>query len=55
METDENLHRVLDILHELDGRLEPLQMQASAANDYVRMTEELRGVRHSFNGPRFIE
>lgn len=42
VETDENLHRVLDILHELDGRLEPLQMQASAANDYVRMTEELR-------------
>ncbi|KGR73863.1 chromosome segregation protein SMC [Ureibacillus sinduriensis] len=42
VETDENLHRVLDILHELDGRLEPLQIQASSAKDYVRMTEELR-------------
>ncbi|MBM7608327.1 chromosome segregation protein [Lysinibacillus composti] len=42
VETDENLHRVLDILHELDSRLEPLQMQASAAKDYVRMTAELK-------------
>ncbi len=42
VETDENLHRVLDILHELDDRLEPLKMQASAASDYLRMTEELR-------------
>lgn len=42
VETDENLHRVLDILHELDTRLEPLQMQASAAKDYVRMSAELK-------------
>ncbi|MFC7685449.1 chromosome segregation protein SMC [Ureibacillus sp. GCM10028918] len=42
IETDENLHRVLDILHELDSRLEPLQIQASSAKDYVRMTEELK-------------
>ncbi len=42
VETDENLHRVLDILHELDSRLEPLKIQASAAKDYVKMTEELR-------------
>lgn len=42
VETDENLHRVLDILHELDSRLEPLQIQASAAKDYVRMSDELR-------------
>lgn len=41
IETDENLHRVLDILHELDSRLEPLKMQASAARDYVQMSEEL--------------
>lgn len=32
-ETDDNLHRVLDILHELDERIEPLQIQASAAKD----------------------
>lgn len=42
VETDENLNRVLDILHELDRRLEPLHMQASAAQDYLRMTEEMR-------------
>jgi chromosome segregation protein len=42
VETDENLHRVLDILHELDNRLEPLQIQASAARDYVRMSAELK-------------
>jgi len=43
-ETDDNLHRVLDILHELDSRMEPLQMQASAATDYLRMSEELKEV-----------
>lgn len=42
VETDENLNRVLDILHELDSRLEPLQEQASSAKDYIRMTEELK-------------
>lgn len=41
VETDENLHRVLDILHELDSRLEPLKIQASAAKDFVQMSEEL--------------
>ena len=41
VETDENLHRVLDILHELDSRLEPLKIQAAAAKDYVQMSEEL--------------
>jgi chromosome segregation protein len=43
-ETDDNLHRVLDILHELDDRMEPLQMQASAATDYLRMSEELKDI-----------
>ena len=43
-ETDDNLNRVLDILHELDGRIEPLRIQASAAEDYVSMTKELRGI-----------
>lgn len=41
-ETDENLSRVLDILHELDDRMEPLQMQASAARDYLEMSSELK-------------
>lgn len=42
VETDENLLRVLDILHELDVRLEPLSIQASSAKDYVTMTKELQ-------------
>lgn len=42
LETDDNLHRVLDILHELDSRLEPLKIQSSAAKDYLLMTEELK-------------
>lgn len=42
VETDENLNRVLDILHEIEHRLEPLKIQASSAKDYVRMTEELK-------------
>lgn len=40
-ETEDNLNRVLDILHELDGRLEPLRIQASAAKDYLSMSGEL--------------
>lgn len=43
-ETDDNLNRVLDILHELDERIEPLRIQASTAEDYVEMTRELRGI-----------
>ncbi|RNF40628.1 chromosome segregation protein SMC [Planococcus salinus] len=41
-ETEDNLNRVLDILHELDGRMEPLQIQASKARDYLDMTEQLK-------------
>ncbi|EGA89505.1 chromosome partition protein smc [Planococcus donghaensis MPA1U2] len=41
-ETDENLNRVLDILHELDGRMEPLQIQASTARDFLDMNEQLK-------------
>lgn len=54
VETDENLYRVLDILHELDNRLEPLEMQASNAKDYVQMSTELKDfdiaiLVHDFN------
>jgi chromosome segregation protein len=42
IETDDNLNRVLDILHEIETRLEPLKIQASAAKDYERMTTELK-------------
>ncbi|MGI2327220.1 chromosome segregation protein SMC [Planococcus sp. YIM B11945] len=41
-ETDDNLNRVLDILHELDGRMEPLQIQASAARDFLDMNAQLK-------------
>lgn len=41
-ETDENLNRVLDILHELDSRMEPLQIQASTARDFLDMSEQLK-------------
>lgn len=43
-ETDDNLHRVLDILHELDKRVEPLHIQASAAEDYLKMSNELKDI-----------
>ncbi|MGG0657905.1 chromosome segregation protein SMC [Rummeliibacillus pycnus] len=43
-ETDDNLHRVLDILHELDKRIEPLHIQASAAEDYLKMSNELKDI-----------
>lgn len=42
--TEANLHRVKDILHELNGQMEPLQMQASAAKDYLAKREELEAL-----------
>ena len=44
IETDDNLNRVLDILHELDGRMEPLQIQSSLASDYLTMSAELKDI-----------
>lgn len=41
-EADENLLRVLDILHELSDRLAPLEQQASKARDYLQMTADVR-------------
>ncbi|MBC2206805.1 chromosome segregation protein SMC [Listeria booriae] len=40
-ETEENLNRVQDILYELEDQLEPLEMQASVAKDYLFQQEEL--------------
>ncbi|MBS2770978.1 chromosome segregation protein SMC [Anoxybacillus rupiensis] len=40
-ETQENLHRVNDILHELESQLEPLKIQASIAQDYLEKRNEL--------------
>ncbi len=40
-ETRANLNRVHDILHELEGQVEPLKIQASIARDYLQQKEEL--------------
>ncbi|WAA13637.1 chromosome segregation protein SMC [Fervidibacillus halotolerans] len=40
-ETEDNLNRVKDILHELENQLEPLAAQASIAKDYLEKKEEL--------------
>lgn len=43
-ETQENLNRVNDILHELENQVEPLKIQASLARDYLDKKEELKNV-----------
>ncbi|WP_100487656.1 chromosome segregation protein SMC [Sporolactobacillus pectinivorans] len=40
----DDLNRVEDILHELEGRLEPLEKQASIAKDYLAKKDELKEV-----------
>jgi chromosome segregation protein len=41
LETQENLNRVSDILHELESQVEPLKIQASIARDFLDKKEEL--------------
>lgn len=43
-ETQENLNRVQDILHELEAQVEPLKIQASIATDYLQKKEELEQI-----------
>ncbi|MCP8970164.1 chromosome segregation protein SMC [Ectobacillus ponti] len=43
-ETQENLNRVEDIIHELSSQVEPLRLQASTAKDYLEKKEELEKV-----------
>jgi chromosome segregation protein len=43
-ETQENLNRVTDILHELEGQVEPLRIQASVAKEYLEKKEELEKI-----------
>ncbi|OLO40863.1 chromosome segregation protein SMC [Alkalihalophilus pseudofirmus] len=43
-ETQENLNRVEDILHELEGQIEPLRIQSSVAKDFLQKKEELKEV-----------
>ncbi len=41
-ETEDNLTRIQDIIHELEGQLEPLKTQAAAAKDYLQKKDELQ-------------
>lgn len=41
LETDENLNRVQDILYELQDQVEPLEMQAAIAKDYLAQKQTL--------------
>ncbi|WHY79308.1 chromosome segregation protein SMC [Neobacillus sp. WH10] len=43
-ETQDNLNRVNDILHELESQVEPLKIQASMAKDYLEKKEELEKI-----------
>ncbi|WP_316568485.1 chromosome segregation protein SMC [Neobacillus sp. YIM B06451] len=43
-ETQDNLNRVTDILHELESQVEPLKIQASIARDYQEKKEELEKI-----------
>ncbi|WML39061.1 chromosome segregation protein SMC [Neobacillus sp. OS1-2] len=43
-ETQDNLNRVNDILHELESQVEPLKIQASIAKDFLEKKEELEKI-----------
>ncbi|MBP1079986.1 chromosome segregation protein SMC [Bacillus capparidis] len=47
LETQDNLNRVEDIIHELEGQVEPLKVQASIAKDYLDKKAELENVEIS--------
>jgi chromosome segregation protein len=42
--TEDNLLRVEDIMHELEDQVEPLEVQASIAKDYLEKKEELEQI-----------
>lgn len=44
VETEDNLSRVQDIIHELDSQIEPLKIQSSIAKDYLMQKEQLSDV-----------
>ncbi|RYL92925.1 chromosome segregation protein SMC [Sporolactobacillus sp. THM19-2] len=44
VDSEDNLNRVEDILHELKNRLDPLEKQASVAKDYLAKKAELKQV-----------
>jgi chromosome segregation protein len=50
--TRQNLLRVTDIISEIEGRLGPLQRQASAAGRYRELAGKLRGLENAWYGQR---
>ena len=42
--TESNLQRVQDILHEIDGRIEPLKLQAERAERFIGFRDRLRAI-----------
>ncbi|MGE7760694.1 chromosome segregation protein SMC [Peribacillus sp. NPDC097895] len=46
-ETQDNLNRVHDILHELEGQVEPLKIQSSLAKEFLEKKEELEQIEVS--------
>lgn len=44
-ETQDNLNRVNDILHELESQVEPLKMQASMAKDFLEKKRNLKNLK----------
>lgn len=43
-ETQDNLNRVNDIIHELEGQVEPLKIQSSIAKEFLEKKEELEQI-----------
>ncbi|KWW10888.1 chromosome segregation protein SMC [Peribacillus simplex] len=43
-ETQDNLNRVHDILHELEGQVEPLKIQSSLAKEFLEKKDELEQI-----------
>ena len=40
--TEKNMERLLDLLNELEARLEPLELQSATARTYLKLREELK-------------
>jgi chromosome segregation protein len=43
-QTEANLHRIRDIIHELEGQIPPLQQQAEIAERYLKLAERLQQI-----------
>lgn len=43
-QTEENLVRLLDLISEIESRVEPLREQAEKAKEYLKLRDELKGI-----------